>query len=259
MHSHIDFGYSWQWTHGHLVIAGIALAFCALIWARKWSRVLLALTAAVALWAFAAFLVVRTELNMNGRMTMPTENFLASGSGRVLDMGAGSGRSSLMVLEARPNVTVVALDSFGSEYVRHFGGDGKADNTLNAGRERLLSNFRAAGVEQRATIQPGDMRQMPFEPASFDAVVSTYAIDHLRSDGTRQALGEAFRVLKPGGQFLLAVLTKDAYVNFAWGPVFLHSGLRGPARWVQLLRDAGFEIVEQGKRPATLYFLARRP
>jgi hypothetical protein len=36
-------------------------------------------------------------------------------------MGAGAGRSSLMVLEARPQTTVVALDLFGESYQEHFG------------------------------------------------------------------------------------------------------------------------------------------
>ena len=256
MHSHIDFGYSWQWVYGHLVIAAIAFAICVLGWSRRWPKVVLALSGVLTLWAVAAFLVVRMELNMNGRMQVPTERFLASGSGRVLDMGAGSGRSSLMVLEARPKATLVALDNFGSEYIHHFGG--KKDEALDLGREKLLANFRAAGVEQRASIQPGDMRNMPFEPSSFDAVISAYAIDHLNSDGIRQSLSEASRVLKPGGEFLLVVLAKDAWVNFAWGPVFLHRGTREPARWAVLLQQAGFEIVEQGAHPATLYFLARK-
>jgi hypothetical protein len=34
--------------------------------------------------------------------------------------------------------------------------------------------------------------------------------------------------------------------------------VRGPARWAELLQQAGFEIVEQGTLPATLYFLARK-
>ena len=47
---------------------------------------------------------------------LPTPHFLESGSGRVLDGGAGSGRSTLMVLLARPRATVVALDLFREGY-----------------------------------------------------------------------------------------------------------------------------------------------
>jgi ubiquinone/menaquinone biosynthesis C-methylase UbiE len=240
-------------------VALIGLVFCLLGWFRKWSKWLLVPLGALTLWSAAAFLVVRFGLDMNGRMELPTPSFLAGGSGKVLDMGAGSGRSSLMVLEARPNATLVALDSFGEQYVLHFGTDGKRTDVMNVGQERLLANFRAAGVEGRASIQPGDMRQMPFEPATFDAVVSTYAIDHLGTrTGVGKAMSEASRVLKPGGQFLLMVLTKDFWFNFAFGPLFIHSRLPGAAIWEGFLRDAGFEVLERGTRPATLYFLSRK-
>lgn len=212
------------------------------------------LIGAVTLWSVAAFLVARLGLDVNGRCPLPTERFLASGQGRVLDMGAGTGRSSLMVLEARPKTTLVALDLFAESYEHHFG-SGKGQS----GQERLLSNLKAAGLEQRAAIQAGDMRKLPFEAAAFDGVVSAYAIDHLNRDGVTASLGEASRVLKPGGEFLLIVIAKDFWLSFAFGPLFLHMGARTPERWTSLLQDAGFQVREQGRRPGTLYFLARKP
>jgi ubiquinone/menaquinone biosynthesis C-methylase UbiE len=258
MHSHIDFGYAWQWNYGHLVVAAIAAALCLLALTQKWHKLLLALFGALTLWSFTAFLLVRFGFDMNGRMALPTQSFLAAGSGTILDMGAGTGRSALMVLEARPKTTLVALDSFSTEYVQHFGADGKAQEVPDVGRQRLLANFRAAGVEQRATIQPGDMRHMPFPSASFDGIVSAYAIDHLNSAGVRSALSEASRVLKPGGEFLLIVIAKDVWLKFTFGPILMHAATRAPDRWDQLLEQAGFQMVEQGKRPATLYFLTRK-
>jgi cyclopropane fatty-acyl-phospholipid synthase-like methyltransferase len=157
-----------------------------------------------------------------------------------------------MVLEARPQTTVVALDLFAESYQRHFG-------TAQSGQERLLANLKAAGLEQRATIQTGDMRKLPFGAATFDAIVSTYAIDHLGRDGVTASLSEASRVLKPGGEFLMMVIAKDPWLKFTFGPMLLHSGTRSAERWTSLLRDAGFQMVEQGTRPATLYFLARKP
>lgn len=157
-----------------------------------------------------------------------------------------------MVLEARPQTTVVALDLFAESYEEHFGPG-------QSGQERLLSNLRAAGLENRAAIQTGDMRRLPFEPATFDGVVSTYAIDHLNSQGINMSLREASRVLKPGGEFLLMVLAKDFWLKFAFGPLLLHSGTRSQAGWTSRLQEAGFQMVEQGTRPGTLYFLVRKP
>jgi SAM-dependent methyltransferase len=252
MSPEINFGYPWFLSYGHLAVMAVALPLWLFGYARKWSKTPMILIGAVTLWSFAAFLMTRFGLNANGRLPLPTQGFLASGAGRVLDMGAGTGRSTLMVLEARPQTTVVALDLFGESFERHFGRG-------QSGQERLLSNLRVAGVEHRAAIQTGDMRRLPFETATFDGVVSTYAIDHLDRDGVNAALSEASRVLKPNGEFLMMVLTKDAWLHFAFGPLLMHSGARSPARWTSLLQDAGFHVVEQGTRPATLYLLARKP
>lgn len=249
--SQFDFGYPWWLSYGHLVLAAPAIALLLLGYARKWSKAPMVLVGLVALWSTAALLVVRFVLDVNGRPLLPTESFLHSGSGRVLDMGAGTGRSSIMVLEARPQATLVALDLFGDSFDMHFG---KSERP----QERLLTNLKAAGVEQRATIQAGDMRKLPFEPAAFDAIVSAYAIDHLNREGINQSLAEAARVLKPGGDFLLIVIAKEPWGEFTFGPLIMHGGPRGPTWWTERLQEAGFQVVEQGTRPITLYLLARR-
>lgn len=256
MQGSVDFAYPWYLTYGHLVIAAVFVPIVVLAWRRKWPKALTAALALVAAWSIAAFLLVYLGVGLNGRMTLPTQAFLPSGTGRVLDLGAGSGRSSLMVLEARPRTTLVALDSFGVSYSEHF--ETKGD-VADAGRQRLLSNFAAAGVADRAAIQAADMRKLPFPPASFDGIVSSYAIDHLGRKGAETALGEASRVLKPGGEFLMMVLAKDYSMLFAWGPVVIHARLPDQAEWRQMLRAAGFQIVEEGTRPATFYFLVRKP
>jgi SAM-dependent methyltransferase len=252
MDSQINFGYPWFLTHGHLVIVAVVLSFWWLGRARSWSKVPMFLIGAMLLWSVSAFAVARFAINVNGRAALPTQRFLASGEGRVLDMGAGTGRSSIMLLEARPKTTLVALDLFGESYKHHFG-------SQQSGEERLLSNLRAAGVEDRATIQKGDMRKLPFETAAFDGIVSAFAIDHLNRDGIHVSLREAFRVLKPRGEFLLMLIENDRWVKFTFGPLLSHGGTRGAEWWSGRLGEAGFQIVEQGTRPAMLYLLATRP
>ena len=209
------------------------------------------LLALLALWSSAAFVVERFVLDINGRASLPTQNFFRSGTGRVLDLGAGTGRSSIMVLEARPHATLVALDLFGDSFEHHFGSG-------ESPQDRLLQNLKAAGVEQRATITTADMRKLPFEPAAFDAIVSAYAVDHLDRQGISQSLAEAARVVKPGGDFLLILVGKEPWVQFAFGPLIMHNGARGSAWWATRLQEAGFQILEVGTRPGTLYLLARR-
>jgi ubiquinone/menaquinone biosynthesis C-methylase UbiE len=103
------------------------------------------------------------------------------------------------------------------------------------------------------------MRKLPFEAAAFDAIVSAYAVDHLSRDGIGQALAEAARVVKPGGEFLLILVANDRWAKFAFGPLLSHGGTRGADWWKARAAAAGFEIVEEGTLPATLYLLLRRP
>jgi SAM-dependent methyltransferase len=52
----------------------------------------------------------------------------------------------------------------------------------------------------KVRIEPGTAEDLPFEDASFDTVVCTFTLCSVC--GPAQALGEARRVLKPGGRFL---------------------------------------------------------
>src|ERR1700704_494258 len=133
MHSHIDYAYPWYLSYGHLILAAVGLGLTALVWSLKWPKVLLVPTAALALWAGSAGCMVLFGFDLNGPMDMPTQNFLTKGSGKVLDMGAGTGRSTIMLLETRPKTTVVALDLFTDSYAQHFG------KGLN-GQEKLMAN-----------------------------------------------------------------------------------------------------------------------
>lgn len=247
----IDFGYPWWLSYGHLPILLGAVLILLLGYIRKWPKWPMLLFGAVALWSGAAFLIAHSVIGINERGALPTQAFFRSDAGRVLDIGAGTGRSSIMVLEARPRATLVALDLFADSFRQHFG-------QTETPQQRLRANLSAAGVAERATIETADMRKLPFEAGAFDAIVSAYAIDHLNRQGIDQALGEASRVIKPGGDFLLMVIANEPWVRFAFGPMLTHRGPRGPAWWTARLQEAKFKVLEEGTRPATLYLLAQR-
>jgi ubiquinone/menaquinone biosynthesis C-methylase UbiE len=247
--SQLNFGYPWWLSYGHLPFLAAAAGLLLLGYARKWSKLPMLLLGVFALWSGAALFIARFMLDVNGRATLPTQTFLASGTGRVLDLGAGTGRSTIMVLESRPRATMVALDLFGDSFERHFG-------PSQTPQQKLLANLQAAGVGGRATIQTGDMRKLPFEPGSFDAAVSAYAVDHLDREGIGQALAEAHRVVKPGVEFLLILIANEPWIDFAFGPVLMHGHLHGPDWWTARLQEAGFQVFEKGTRPGTLYLLA---
>jgi SAM-dependent methyltransferase len=244
-----DFDYAWPWTYGHLIAA---MTFGGLAWVAYWLHwTRLAIVAGVlALWGMTGAAIVHGPLRFSRPVVLPTEQFLPSGSGRVLDAGAGSGRSTLMVLLARQGATVVALDRFSGYY-------GIVDNTP----DRLRSNARAAGVDGRLEVQIGDIREMPFADASFDGVVSVAAIDHLNKEGVERSLAEVRRVLRPDGQFLLMVVNPDIWTKVALPFLHGHGYFGAPAfpdRWRSQLTAAGLSVVEEGTQPSTLYFLTQR-
>jgi SAM-dependent methyltransferase len=244
-----DFGYSPAWTYGHLVPLALFTLLTALAVWRRWHRLIVLLLGALATWALAAFLIVQLVFEPRSPLTLPTATFLSSGRGEVIDLGAGSGRSTLMVLLGRPGTRVTALDI----YQGYFGID---ENTP----DRIRANARAAGMEDRLAVQVGDMREIPLPDDSFDGAVSAFAIDHLRREGITRALAETHRVLRPGSDFLLMVLNVDGWVKVAYPVPHGHGYFSAapPSQfWRGVLEQAGFEVREVGTRPATLYLLAR--
>jgi SAM-dependent methyltransferase len=71
--------------------------------------------------------------------------------------------------------------------------------------EVTLANAAAAGVADRVEVHTADMTALPFPDRSFDVVTSALAIHNIPTPGGRyRALDEAMRVLRPGGQLLIA-------------------------------------------------------
>ena len=241
-----DFGYSWPITYGFAIPLAIGILLAAVATWRRWQAWISVVSGVIIVWSVAALYVTHVVWGINKPMTVPTDRFLQSGVGEVLDAGAGSGRAAVGVLLARPNTTITGLDI----YSGYWGIDGNIPT-------RFMKNVRIAGGAGRAKARTGDMREMPFADASFDAVVSSYAIDHLGRDGRMKALHEVARVLKAHGEFLLAIVNTDWW-TWLVSPPMAHHFRPDAARWRAQLDDAGFTVEEEGNQPVTLYWLARK-
>ena len=242
-----QFGYSWPITWGLLVPLALFGGVAALgLWLR-WRRWMVLAPGVIAMWAIAGLLITHFVFRLSFPQELPTQQFLASGAGRVVDIGAGSGRLAIGVLLANPRATVTAVDI----YTGYYGID---DNTP----ERFMRNARITGVADRAEAIVGDARALPLPSGGYDAAVSLAAIDHLRRTDIPKALAEAARVLKPNGEFLLMVVNVDAWAMFASPHAIGHHPRANAGRWRSMLTCAKFDVVEQGTRPAVLYFLTRK-
>jgi demethylmenaquinone methyltransferase / 2-methoxy-6-polyprenyl-1,4-benzoquinol methylase len=94
---------------------------------------------------------------------------------RVLDVAAGTGTSSKAI--ARAGATVVALD-------------------FSPG---MVAEGRARHPE--IEFVEGDAEALPFPAASFDAVTISFGLRNVHNP--QVALGEMYRVLKPGGRIVI--------------------------------------------------------
>ncbi len=66
-------------------------------------------------------------------------------------------------------------------------------------------------------LRNGDMRRIPFEDKAFDYVYEHYSMCHLSHEDTARAVGEMYRVLKPGGLCFLGVISADTWPRSLFG------------------------------------------
>lgn len=114
----------------------------------------------------------------------------------------------------------------------------------------------------------GDLSEVPFRDASFDAVVSHYAVIHVPRDDHPAVFAEVRRVLKPGGWTLLCLGARDNPGDHdpeSWlGAPMFWSHYDAPTN-VRLVRDAGLDIVDDRViddpmgHGQQLFVLARKP
>jgi ubiquinone/menaquinone biosynthesis C-methylase UbiE len=116
-----------------------------------------------------------------------------SGSELVLDVGCGRG---LMLIGAAKRLTsgrAIGIDLW------------QQQDQANNHPEATLENAKIAGVLDRVEVKTADMRALPFPDNHFDVIASNWAVHNLEAKVDRQkALDEMIRVLKPGGNILLA-------------------------------------------------------
>jgi ubiquinone/menaquinone biosynthesis C-methylase UbiE len=84
--------------------------------------------------------------------------------------------------------------------------------------------FDAGPGALRGTV--GDVRDLPFRDASFDAIYSMGTIEHFNE--TERAVHEMVRVLKPGGRAIVGVPNRhDPFLRPLFATVLQTAGLYG--------------------------------
>ena len=150
------------------------------------------------------------------------------GDEKVLDVGCGLGRMSIGVAKHLNTGKVIGIDIWD-----------KMEIPGNS-PERAYANAKIEGVRDRVKFKTGNVLSIPFPDNSFDVVTSSSVINNLRGDSKKlKALEEIFRVLRPGGGFLLLEPLRDSWGFLTWTPFFVWM-LLPKDRWVTLLKKTGF-------------------
>ncbi|ABF07415.1 class I SAM-dependent methyltransferase [Cupriavidus metallidurans] len=145
---------------------------------------------------------------------------------RVLDLGCGAGHASFAAATVANEVVAYDLSAAMLEVV------------AGAARDRGLGNVKT---------QQGAAEQLPFDDASFCAVVSRMSAHHWRD--VPAALREIQRVLKPNGKVVLIdiVGAEDPLCDTWLQSVELlrdpsHIRDYTPTVWTQMFEAAGFQV-----------------
>lgn len=133
----------------------------------------------------------RISYNFASRQRAVEELLEPYAAGKVLDVGCGSG--DLVVFYVTKGLCYTGVDLSSSMI------------------ERANSNYSEFVGEKKAFFQVADCENLPFKDGEFDALSAVALIEYLPEPA--KALGEIYRVLKPGGYLLITVPNKKCVNN----------------------------------------------
>jgi ubiquinone/menaquinone biosynthesis C-methylase UbiE len=159
---------------------------------------------------------------------------------RILDVGCGTGTLALLIKQAVPDTHVVGLDADGAAL-------------------RIARN-KAAEAEVEIDFHEALAWEAPFEPKSFERVLSSLVLHHLLDRDKLRTLQLVREWLRPDGELHIADWGKaqNALMRAAFVSVQLLDGFRTTTENVRrglvpVLRRAEFGSVEETHREMTLF------
>ena len=177
-------------------------------------------------------------------------------------------------------VTVRDFESLG--YILDIGGGGEGIIGILKGEKVIAIDPRKRELEEAADGPLKivmDARDLQFLDSTFNTVTAFFSLMYLKSKPDYEAVfGEAFRVLKPGGQFLiwdvsvpprpkgekrnylvlLMVTVKDRGIDTGYGQPWPEEA-HDLAFYVDLAEKSGFQVMEQREDGQTFFLQLQKP
>jgi len=137
----------------------------------------------------------------------------------ILDVGAGTGRIACELVNGGAQVTALDVS------------------------EKILSVLKKKNAKIKTVV--GEAESIPFEEETFDVVVATFLIVHLK-DPTK-FFDEVYRVLKPGGLFLVTNINQKEppIVKTKVGDIQIKSYYHRPEKITEILESLAFTIEQE--------------
>jgi arsenite methyltransferase len=177
------------------VVAGRTLAERGLMQSVNWE----VRAGGVMIWTGLSFFLIGCAMLLGSKIgkLILRERILNSiswrGNEQVLDVGCGRGLLLIGAAKHLESGHAVGIDVWPQEGRNHISA------------EATMENARLEGVAERVELKNADVRELPVPDASFDVIVSSLAIHNIPDAAERErAIREMARVLKPGGQLVLA-------------------------------------------------------
>lgn len=138
---------------------------------------------------------------------------------KILDVGAGTGRLSVLLSKKGADVTALDLS------------------------EEMLKVLSKKNRKIKTSV--GDAESLPFTENSFDIVVSAFLIVHLKEP--RYFFDEAYRVLKDGGHLLVTNINQKEppVVKTKAGDIIIESFYHRPEKIREELENLAFSIEKE--------------
>lgn len=154
--------------------------------------------------------------------------FLQGSSGKLLDIGCADGTTTKQIKISFPKLKVTGVDLY--------------KNAINHAKKN------PCGV----TFISADAHKLPFRANTFNVVTAIEVLEHMHD--CEKVIKEVFRVLKPGGSFVIVQDTDSLLFKSVWwfwtkskGAVWQNSHINcmTPKKLINIVKRNGFSVRKQ--------------